>query len=114
MGIGFLVIEGAAAILLKVKTGTWIQTSVFERNGYVYVKANGGFIKVYVNGSTSNAMYKVEAIDLGDIHLGKGDLGQLTVVEFEDPDRIKEFPLKFGAPSIRAIEYKPTKRSRVK
>jgi hypothetical protein len=49
----FKEIDGEGAIIIE--GGVFRQVPLFERDGYIYVKLNGGFIRLMADGSTSKA-----------------------------------------------------------
>ena len=50
MGL-FKEVEGEVAII--VQGGVYKQCPLYTRNGYLYAKANGGFVRLYHDGSTT-------------------------------------------------------------
>ena len=49
----FKQVEGEAAVL--VESGVYKQCDVFTRDGYLYAKVGGGFVRLMADGSTSKA-----------------------------------------------------------
>lgn len=49
----FKQVEGEAAVL--VENGVYKQCDVFTRDGYLYAKVSGGFVRLMADGSTSKA-----------------------------------------------------------
>jgi hypothetical protein len=49
----FQEIEGAAAVL--VENGIFKQVPLYQRDGFIFAKASGGFVKLMVDGSTTKA-----------------------------------------------------------
>lgn len=49
----FKQVEGEAAVL--VENGVFKQCDVFIRDGYLYARTSGGFVRLMVDGSTSKA-----------------------------------------------------------
>lgn len=47
----FRELEGDTAII--VENGIYKAGALYEHNGYLFVKINGGYVKVYENGATS-------------------------------------------------------------
>lgn len=100
MGL-FQEVEGEAAILIE--NGVYKQVPVFKRNGYLYAKLGGGFVRLYADGSTTKAKCRLETLTWDDpLALGKDTLGKLCVAK-ELPVSTKVLPLEpshklLGAP----------------
>jgi hypothetical protein len=60
MGL-FREVEGDTAII--VENGVYKQVPVYNRNGYLYAKVSGGFIRLYVDGSTSKPKCRLSHLD---------------------------------------------------
>ena len=56
----FKELEGDAAILSA--SGVYIQAPLFTRNGYLFAKVSGGFVKLGTDGSTSKAKLRLEEL----------------------------------------------------
>lgn len=54
----FKEIEGEGAVV--VENGTYKQVSLYERDGYLFVKVGGGFVRLYADGATSKAGGKLK------------------------------------------------------
>lgn len=56
----FKQIEGENAIV--VEGGVFKQTDLYTRDGYLYAKAGGGFVRLYADGSTSKARCRLDVL----------------------------------------------------
>ena len=56
----FKQVEGEAAVV--VSNGVYKQCDVYERNGYLYAKVAGGFVRLMADGSTTNAKTRLETM----------------------------------------------------
>jgi hypothetical protein len=72
----FTQIEGEAAIL--VQKGVYKQVDLYRRDGALYAKASGGFIKLFADGSTTSAATRLDTLSY-DGPLFKDPLGRLLV-----------------------------------
>lgn len=72
--------EGEVAIL--VRNGVWMQVPIYTRDGYLYGKISGGFIRLNSDKSTSATIYKIDAITWTG-KLGRDKLGRLCEVTIE-------------------------------
>lgn len=54
----FREVEGEAAVL--VENGVFKQVPLYTRDGYLYAKAGGGFVRLMADGSTSKARQRLE------------------------------------------------------
>lgn len=54
----FQQVEGEAAIL--VENGVYRQCDLYSRDGYLFAKAGGGFVRLMVDGSTSKARARLD------------------------------------------------------
>lgn len=70
----FKQLEGETAVL--VENGVYKQTDLFTRNGGLFAKAGGGFVRLYADGSTSKAKCRIDAL-LVDGVLCRDKLGRL-------------------------------------
>ncbi len=77
MGL-FVEVEGEAAIL--VERGVYKQVPVFKRNGFLYAKASGGFVRLYADGSTTKAHCRLDTLTW-DGALFRDSLGKLCSQE---------------------------------
>lgn len=73
MGL-FKHLEGENAVL--VENGVYKQTDLYTRDGALFAKAGGGFVRLYADGSTSKAKCRIEAL-LMDGVLCRDKLGRL-------------------------------------
>lgn len=77
MGL-FQEVEGEVAVLIE--NGVYRQVPVYKRNGYLYAKVSGGFVRLYADGSTTKAKCRLETLTWDDpMTLGKDSLGKLCV-----------------------------------
>lgn len=56
----FVEVEGEAAII--VERGVYKQVPVFTRNGFLYAKAAGGFVRLYADGSTTKPHCRLDTL----------------------------------------------------
>ncbi len=56
----FKQIEGENAII--VEGGVFKQADLYTRDGYLYAKASGGFVRLYADGSTSKAKCRLDVM----------------------------------------------------
>lgn len=78
MGL-FQEVEGEAAILIE--NGVYKQVPVFKRDGYLYAKAGGGFVRLYADGSTTKAKTRLDMLTWDNPGaLGKDSLGKLCIL----------------------------------
>lgn len=59
MGL-FKQIEGENAVI--VESGVYKQADLYARDGYLYAKAGGGFVRLYADGSTSKAKCRLDVL----------------------------------------------------
>lgn len=59
MGL-FQQIEGDNAVI--VESGVYKQADLYVRDGYLYAKAGGGFVRLYADGSTSKAKCRLDVL----------------------------------------------------
>lgn len=59
----FKQVEGEAAVL--VENGVYKQCDVFVRDGYLYAKVSGGFVRLMSDGSTSKAKCALNFMSFG-------------------------------------------------
>lgn len=98
----FKKIEGEGAI--TVERGIFKQTEVYERDGFIYVKAAGGFVRVMADGSTSKlgGSMKLDFITLPDtLKLAKSKFGYLCTTDVPDSKALDKPAQQklLGAPS---------------
>lgn len=70
----FKEVEGEVAII--VQNGVYKQCPLFSRNGYLYAKANGGFVRLYHDGSTTVSKCRLDTLTF-EGELFKDSLGRL-------------------------------------
>lgn len=70
----FQKVEGEAAIL--VENGVYKQVDVYIRNGMLFAKAGGGFIRLMADGSTTKAKCRLDTLSWDDC-LYRDALGRL-------------------------------------
>lgn len=72
----FKQVEGEAAVV--VENGVYKQVDVYTRDGVLYAKSAGGFVKLYADGSTTKAKLRLETLSWEGA-LFRGSLGRLLV-----------------------------------
>lgn len=60
----FSIIEGKQAVIKNAKTGVYRQVDLYERDGEIYAKASGGFIRLMKEQRTSHPVTKWEHLDV--------------------------------------------------
>jgi len=88
----FQEIKGEAAVL--VENGIYRQVPLFSRDGYLYAKINGGFVRLMADGSTTKARLRLDFMSF-DRHLCRDSLGRLCTDEVKDAksldsDKVKQ------------------------
>lgn len=89
---GFREIEGAFVVLTT--KGVYKPVPIYERNGFLWAKSSGGYIKLMSNGSSSKDGVRIDELSLDD-PLYQTQLGYLAVkplpkaVPLEDKKREK-------------------------
>lgn len=88
----FAEIEGEAAVL--VSNGVYQQVPLFVRDGYIYAKISGGFIRLMADGSTTKSHMRLDFMSF-DKQLCRDSLGRLCLPEVNgskslDGDKIKQ------------------------
>lgn len=79
MGL-FQEVEGEAAILIE--NGVFKQVALYKRNGNLYAKNGGGFIRLNEDGSTTKAKCRLVALDWANPNtLGRDIHGRLCIVQ---------------------------------
>jgi hypothetical protein len=73
MGL-FQQVEGEAAIL--VHNGVYKQTDLYSRNGYLYAKIGGGFVRLNADASTTKSAMRLDTLTWTGA-LAKDALGRL-------------------------------------
>lgn len=77
MGL-FQEVEGETAIL--VNNGVYQQVPVYKRNGFLYAKIGGGFVRLYADGSTTKPKVRIDTLTWeNSATLGRDNLGKLCV-----------------------------------
>lgn len=66
--------EGDCAIVSE--GGVFKQVDVYERNGVLYAKTSGGFVRLYADGSTSKAKCRLDTLSV-ETPLYRSRLGYL-------------------------------------
>lgn len=66
--------EGDVAIV--VENGVYKQVPVYVRDGYIYAKVNGGFVRIMADGATTKAKMRVDNL-LWEGELARDNLGRL-------------------------------------
>ena len=56
----FKQIEGENAVI--VEGGVYKQADLYARDGYLYAKVGGGFVRLYADGSTSKARCRLDVL----------------------------------------------------
>lgn len=95
MGL-FKHLDGESAIV--VESGVFKQTDLYTRDGHLYAKAGGGFVRLYADGSTSKAKCRLDVLTF-DKPLCVDKLGRLcdaSVTGARSLDREKEQRLLLG------------------
>lgn len=54
----FKEVEGEAAIL--VRGGVYKQVPLYTRDGFLFAKVNGGFVRLYADGSTTQSKLRLD------------------------------------------------------
>lgn len=98
----FKKIDGEGAIC--VEKGVYKQTEVYERDGYIYIKAAGGFVRVMADGSTSKlgGSLKLDFITLPEsLKLAKSKFGYLCTADVLDSKALDKPAVQklLGAPA---------------
>ena len=76
----FTKLEGDMAVIQK--GGVWKPADVYEFRGDLYVKANGGYVRVYYDGKTSVAGLRLELLHT-EVSLYSDRFGRVSIVERE-------------------------------
>jgi hypothetical protein len=110
----FRPLEGATAILLEAKGGSYRQASLYERNGHVFAEiAARRFVKLYSSGGTSSPRFRVEALDTAGLAIFSNSLGALVTEEASEGAKLPSFP-KIAEPRMPMVPFrsKPLVRAR--
>jgi len=70
----FQEVEGEAAVL--VENGVYKQTPLYLRDGYLYAKVSGGFVRLMADGSTTKSRMRLDHISF-EAALCRDPLGKL-------------------------------------
>lgn len=71
----FQQIEGDAAIL--VQNGVYKQVDLYSRDGYLFAKTQGGFVRLFSDGSTTHPKLRLDFLSY-EGELGTDGLGRLV------------------------------------
>ena len=74
----FKEVEGEAVIL--VQNGVYKQVPVYVRDGYLYAKISGGFVRIMADGSTTKAKMRLDFMSWS-WPLFKDNMGRLCTSE---------------------------------
>ena len=77
--------EGQVAVI--VRNGVYQQTPLYTRNGYLFAKVGGGFVRLAANGSTSQPSTRIDALVI-DGDLFEDRLGRLCDASVQDAKAI--------------------------
>lgn len=75
MGL-FQELEGDVAIL--VSNGVYKQVPLYKRDGYLFAKSGGGFVRLHADGATSQASVRIDTLSIEGA-LYKDPLGRLAI-----------------------------------
>lgn len=88
----FKEIEGEAAIL--VENGIYKQVPVYTRDGYLYAKISGGFVRIMADGSTTKAKLRLDFMSWeGRLHrdsLGRLCTGEVPGAKALEPAKVQQ------------------------
>ena len=85
----FKEIEGEAAVLVKM--GVYRQVPMYTRDGHVYAKIGGGFVRLMADGSTSQPGLRLEYLSWGTSALCRDKYGRLATVEHPDHVMLEDY-----------------------
>lgn len=74
----FQEVEGDAAIL--VDNGVYRQVPLYKRDGYLYAKHAGGFVRLMADGSTSRPKLRLEFMSISG-SLFRDNMGRMCVAD---------------------------------
>ena len=94
MGL-FQQIEGDNAILIE--RGVFKQADLYSRDGYLFAKASGGFIRLMADGSTSKSSARLEELSI-EADLYKDPVGRLCV-----SDKVRGAKMISGTPAAAKL-----------
>lgn len=77
----FQEVEGEAAIL--VESGIYKQVPLYTRDGYLYAKVSGGFVRLMADGATTKAKLRLDFMSW-DGPLKRDSLGRLCTDAVKD------------------------------
>lgn len=70
----FQEVEGEAAVLIE--NGIYKQVPLYTRDGYLYAKVSGGFVRIMADGATTKAKLRLDFMSWSG-PLAKDSLGRL-------------------------------------
>lgn len=74
----FKEVEGEAAVL--VENGVYRQVPLYTRDGYLYAKVSGGFVRLMADGATTKARMRLDFLSWGG-PLYRDSMGRLAASE---------------------------------
>jgi hypothetical protein len=74
----FKEVEGEACVI--VENGVFKQVPIYLRDGYLYAKTNGGFVRLMADGSTSRAKQRLEFMSWNG-NLARDPFGRLRTLD---------------------------------
>lgn len=74
----FQEIEGEAAVL--VENGVYRQVPIYTRDGYLYAKTGGGFVRLMADGATTRAKMRLDFLSF-EKPLYRDGMGRLCTVD---------------------------------
>lgn len=83
----FKQVEGAGAVLIV--NGVYTQVDVYSRDGFLFAKSGGGFVRLMSDGSTSKAKMRLDFLSVQDDELFATATGKLC---FKDAAGAKLLP----------------------
>lgn len=94
----FKQVEGEAAVL--VESGVYKQVDLYTRDGYLYAKSNGGFVRLMADGSTTKAKQRLDFMTF-DGPLMRDALGRLGTTDMKGAKALEpaKAQLLLGAPA---------------
>lgn len=96
----FKQVEGEAAVI--VQNSVFSQVDIYTRNGYLYAKTGGGFVRLLADGSTSKSKCRLDFLSFEE-PLYRDAFGRLCTANAEGPKVRRLEPEKstllLGAPS---------------
>lgn len=94
----FQEIEGEAAVLIE--NGVFKQVPLYSRDGYLYAKVSGGFVRLMSDGSTTKAKMRLDTLSWTG-ELRRDPLGRLCLPDVKGAKALDSTGQKLllGAPS---------------